>query len=221
MKHNLPNPAAVQSWPDLSVVQRWFQSVVTHPDGVEAGVESPEASELVPLTRGELEVMITRSKRVSARDRIAIYANAYYARLLECIGESYPVLKQTLGEEAFNGLAFGYLQHYPSRSYTLGHLGDRFADYLNETRPDKTDDGGADGERAPAWPDFLIDLAKLEWTIALVYDGPGIEETPTLSAEQIGSITADTWPQIGLRTVPCLHLLKLNFPLNIYYTEVR
>mgnify|MGYP003643650413 CR=1 FL=1 len=221
MNEKHPNYAAIQSWPDLSIVQRWFHSVVTHPDGVEAGVESPEASQLVPLTRGELEVMITRSERVSARDRIAIYANAYYARLLECMGESYPVLKLTLGEEAFNGLAFGYLQHYPSRSYTLGLLGDRFADYLNETRPDKTEGAIFDGERVPAWPDFLIDLAKLEWTIALVYDGPGIEETPTLSKEQISRITAESWPHVGLRTVPCLNLLSLNFPLNTYYTEAR
>lgn len=212
---------AAADWPELSVVQRWFQAVVTHPNGVEAGVESPDASSLVPLTRDELEVMITRSARVSARDRIAIYANAYYARLLECLADSYPVLKKTLGDEAFSGFAFGYLQQYPSSSYTLGKLGERFADYLAETRPDGESTGETPGEGAPAWPDFLIELARLEWTIAQVFDGPGMENMPVMQARQLAVGTAGDWSRLRLQVAPCLRLLATRFPLNAYYTDAR
>lgn len=215
--------AAIETrdWPELSVVQRWFQAVVTHPNGVEAGVESPDASTLVPITRDELEVMITRSERVSARDRIAIYANAYYARLLECLGDSYPVLKRTLGEEAFSGFAFGYLQQYPSSSYTLGKLGERFADYLAETRPDCDTTGTVPGEGTPAWPDFLIELAHLEWAIAQVFDGPGMENKPMLQTGELAAGRAEDWTQVRLQVAPCLRLLSTRFPLNAYYTEAR
>lgn len=214
-----PNPPKHDHWPELAEVQRWFQAVVTHPDGVEAGVESPDATQLLPMTRDELEVMITRSERVSARDRIAIYANAYYARLIECLGETYPVLKRTLGEEVFDGFAFGYLQHYPSRSYTLGHLGDQFPDFLNDTRPDRNPDGALGN--TPAWPDFLIDLAHLEWAIIEVFDGPGIENKATLSAADLRDVASHQWPQARLTTAPCLRLLALRFPLNEYYSAAR
>lgn len=208
-----------EHWPELATVQRWFQAVVTHPGGVEAGVESPDATRLLPMTRDELEVMVTRSERVSAHDRIAIYANAYYARLLECLGETFPVLKRTLGDEVFNGFAFGYLQHHPSRSYTLGHLGDRFPDYLEETRPDR-DEHGVVGD-TPGWPDFLIDLARLEWVIVQVFDGPGIEQMETLRAEDLKDIGPEQWLDARLTTVPCLELLAVRFPLNEYYSAAR
>jgi hypothetical protein len=55
-------------------------------------------------------------------DRLAIYGTAYYARLLECLLEEFPVLVHALGEELFDAFAVGYLQKYPSRSYTLNDL---------------------------------------------------------------------------------------------------
>jgi hypothetical protein len=213
----------------LAVVQRWFQAVVTHPDGVEAGVESAQA--LAPRGRAELEAMITRSRRVSAHDRISIYANAYYLRLIECLGDSYPVLKRTLGEAVFNGFAMSYLQQYPSRSYTLIRLGDAFANFLDETRPDRepdanshadADDQAKPGARPPVgWPDFLIDLARLEWTIEQVFDGPGIEDRSTLSRADFEAIDPARWPHCRLRMVPCFRLLELRFPVNAYYSQAR
>lgn len=210
-----------RAWPELSGVQRWFQAVVTHPDGVEAGVESPDAHQFVPMTRDALEIMVTRSERLTARDRMAIYANAYYARLLECLGESFPVLKRTLGEEAFNGFAFGYLQQFPSSTYTLGKLGEHFSDYLNVTRPDKYESGFDGNEEDADWPDFLIDLTRLEWTISEIFDGPGIENTRTVQPEDLKAIRTEDWPHVRIQTGPCLRLLQTRFPLNTYYTAAR
>lgn len=207
---------------DLSVVERWFQAVITHPGGVAPGLESSVAQEFVPISRSELEQMITRSTKLSAHDRLSVYANAYYARLIECLGESFPVLKRTLGTELFNGFAFGYLQRYPSRSYTLGSLGDQFVRYLDETRPDGDGDASpTGGEHSPGWPDFLIDLARLEWTIDEVFDGPGVERKGTLRAEDLLRFPREDWPDVRLRVAPCLRLLFLRYPVSRYYTEVR
>ena len=95
-------------------MQRWFQAVVTHPAGVEGGAGSEEAQRLIRLKRGELEAVIRRSKNLTAAERLAIYANAYYARLLECLAAYFPVLQSALGEDVFESFAFEYLQHYPS-----------------------------------------------------------------------------------------------------------
>src|SRR5579864_7471641 len=119
-------------------LQRWFQAVITHADGVDSGAGSQEAQRLIRLGPGQLERVITRSRALTAAERLAIYANAYLTRLLECLGEVFPMLKRTLGDEAFDDFAFGYLQDYPSRSYTLNELGRHFPRFLEETRPGPT-----------------------------------------------------------------------------------
>jgi len=194
----------------LEVVQRWFQAVVSHPDGVEGGAVSPDAQELIRLDRGELEAVVRHSRNLTASERLSIYANAYYSRLLECLGGCFPVLKQALGDETFDSFAFEYLQRYPSRSYTLNFLGDHFARFLDETRP-----GGED------WPDFLIDLATFEWTIARVFDGPGVEGKALLTSEALQSFPAERFGEARLVPVPCLTLLAFRFPVNAYYTAAR
>jgi hypothetical protein len=197
------------------VVQRWFQAVVTHPEGVEGGAESEEAQRLIRLQRGELEAVIRRSKNLGAAERMAIYANAYYARLLECMEAWFPVLKRALGEEVFNGFAFEYLQRYPSRSYTLDRLGESFARFLDETRPD-----AEEGEEV-SWPDFLIDLAALEWNVHQVFDGPGVEFQPLLTSETLQAFPPERFAESRLVTVPCLRLLAFRYPVNTYFTAAR
>ena len=202
---------------DLDVVQRWFQAVVSHPSGVGEGVDSHQAQELIRLKRDELEKVVRSTGRFSASERLSVYANAYYARLLECLGESFPVLKHALGEDTFNEFAFGYLQTYPSRSYTLNRLGEDFARHLDETRPDRS---GRE-EQGPNWPDFLIDLARLEWTISQVFDGPGLEQEDPLDYESLQAIAPQQWVQARLKLAVCLKLLQFSYPINDYYTEAR
>jgi Putative DNA-binding domain len=195
----------------LADVQRWFQAVVTHPGGVEGGVGSEAAQELIRLNHGELEAVVGRSRNLTAAERMSIYASAYYARLLECLEAYYPVLRRALGEELFHSFAFEYLQRHPSGSYTLDHLGDHFARFLEETRPD---DGSS-------WPDFLIDLATLEWNIARVFDGPGVEFQPLLTPEALQSFPVERFGEARLAPVPCLRVLAFRYPVNAYYTAAR
>ena len=114
-------------------------------------------------------------------------ATRIFARLLECLREEFPVLKHALTEEVFDTFAVGYLQHYPSRSYTLFDLGKNFPQYLADTSPS---DDMEDGPLA-SWPDFLIDLATLEWTFNEVFDGPGAEGAPLLDGEALRGMSVD------------------------------
>src|ERR1700730_17054771 len=162
----------------LAQIQRWLQDVITHPDRVEAGLSSPEAGAEVDHTPDRIEDVVEPSKRRTSIERLEVYANAYYARLLECLRDEFPALLHAAGEEVFDGLAFGYLQSYPSQSYTLSELSRRFAQYLEETRPrDEDEEGGA-----PSWPDFMIDLVRLERCYSEVFDGPGAERLTPLRA---------------------------------------
>jgi Putative DNA-binding domain len=203
----------------LGLLQGWFQAVVTHPDGVGEGAASEAAQGLIRLPRGEIEKVIRRSSRLSAEERLGVYAHAYYARLLECLGEVYPVLRTALGAEVFDSFAFEYLGRYPSRSYTLNRLGDRFPAFLAETRPDLDAAGRPPAEAS--WPDFLIDLARLEWAVGQVFDGPGVEGKPLLAAEDLQAVDPERFGAARLEPVVCLRLLSFRFPVNAYYTAVR
>jgi hypothetical protein len=201
----------------LSLLQRWMQAVIMHPDGVTAGTESKDARQYLDVSPAGLEAVVSRSRNLASDERLEIYHNAYFSRLLECLRNIYPMVAKTLGEEVFDALAIGYLHSYPSGSYTLDRLGDNFTRYLHESRPDLDDAG----EPTETWPDFLIDLARLEWNIGEVFDGPGVEGQATLGAEQLLGMDANRWPDVRLTPAPCLRLLSFRFPVNDYFTALR
>jgi hypothetical protein len=214
-----PGSPAPPEGPELDVVQQWFQAVITHPGGVAGGLGAEEAQRRLPVAPGELAQVIAPSRNLSAEERLGIYAHAYYARLLECLADSFPMLARALGEEVFQSFAFEYLQHYPSRSYTLDRLGEDFPRFLDETRP--AGDPGDPHGPAPTWPDFLIDLARLEWAIARVFDGPGVEGQPLLRPEDLEALGAEGFAAARLQPVVCLRLLTFRYPVNAYYTAAR
>jgi len=201
--------------PRLDQIQRWLQAIIMHPDGVSAGLESSEARSEVDIRPDQIEQVVDRSKRRTSVERLEVYANAYYARLLECLRDEFPALLHAVGDEVFDGLAFGYLQAYPSTSYTLSNLSRNFARFLEETRPRDEDDA------SPSWPDFMIDLARLERTYSEVFDGPGAERLTLLKADEIQTLPPEAWPAARLVPVPCLRLLALRYPVQEYATGVR
>ena len=71
------------------------------------------------------------------------------------------------------------------------------------------------------WADFLIDLARLEWGIYEVFDGPGVEGQTLLDTDQLLAIPTDRWHQAKLTPVVCLTLLSTRFPVNDYFTALR
>ena len=106
----------------LDKLQQWMQAVITHPAGVEAGISTPEAQSHIATSSSDVETIIEPSRRQSSVERLEVYANAYYARLIECLQAEFPVFRQTVGDDLFAEFAVDYLRRYPSQSYTLGEL---------------------------------------------------------------------------------------------------
>lgn len=201
--------------PEISTVQRWFLAVVTDPDGVEAGAGSDEARRWSPSVGGGVNEVIAGTSTLSAADRLAVYADAYYARLLECLRDVYPVVRRALGGELFDELGVDFLRCHPSRSYTLHALGQSFPDHLERIRPAR------DAAEAPDWADFIVDLARFEWSLYEVFDGPGVEENPSWDPARLASASPGDWPRLCLRVAPCLRWMQFRFPVNEFYTEAR
>jgi len=202
---------------ELARVQRWMLSVITHPDGVVEGARSAEAQQQIAVSPGELEQIIQRSSRQTSVERLAVYANAYYARLIECLEEEFPAMIYALGEETFRAFALEYLQRYPPGSYTLANLAAHFPRFLRETRPAED----AEDKGVPNWTDFLIDLATLERTYSEVFDSPGAEGKSTLQRDDLAALSPDRWSDARLLPVACLRLLELQFPVHEFAAAVN
>ena len=205
--------------PDLDRLQRWFQAVIMHPDGVIPGVLGPDARQHMELSPGELERVVTRSKSLTAAERVAIYGRSYHARLTECLEVEFRVLRQALGEDLFHMFARAYLSNCPSQSYTLANLGKGFPSYLHDTRPAERPE-----EKEEAWPDFIIDLARYERAFAEAFDGPGVEGAPMLSAEGLRTLLTSLTSrdrQVRLAPAVSLRALTFHYPIHQYFHAVR
>ncbi len=196
---------------DLETIQRWMQSVIMCPGGVTAGADSKQARELIDISPAQIGEVVNPSSRLDAVGRLEVYADAYFARLLECMRSEFPVLAMTMGEELFDELVVGYLNAYPSRTYTLGRLGANFARYLQESCP--RDDR--------VWADFMIDLARLEWTFNEIFDGPGSENDSPLTPADLADVSPEQWPHAGLVAAVPLRLMQFAYPVSRYYGQRR
>ena len=180
----------------LDGLQRWMTAVLVNP----LGVAEPAPHTFLPphLRQNCVEELIGSSKRMSAREHLMLYQRGYLLRLRGCMAEQFPALKVALGDELFQKFADQYLQAYPPASYTLSELGRRFPDFLEETRPDK------DAPKKETWPDFLIELARFEFAVTVLFDAP---EQPLDPAHNPAE----------MHLTPMLRLFEHRFPVAAYY----
>lgn len=199
--------------PSLSALERWMFTVITDPGGVAAGAETA-ACESRNIESASPSRVVHETSEWRAEDRLHVYWNAYVVRLQTCLRAEFPTLHSTLGDEAFDEFAAGYVQAHPSASYTLGRFGAQLSEYLAATRPRRV-------TNEPDWADFLIDLAAFEWTLSEVFDGPGIEQTPSLAVPNLAELSPDELLRLRFETAPCLRLRMYRFPVHAFHAETR
>lgn len=185
----------------LSTLQKWMQQAIIGPSRVEQ--RSPQALLPDDWQGRNLDSIIKPSSKLSSRQHLHIYQQSYILRLRACMASQFKALEYALGETLFEGFADEYLKAHPSQSYTLMELGAHFADYLEATRPDK------DQAEREDWPDFMIELARFEYQINLLFDVPEVQY-----------FLADfSTPDEKLRLIPVFELFAHQFPIRWFYSE--
>lgn len=174
---------------NLTNIQNWMQSVLISPE----------------LNSAQAKDFINDSNRLTAERHLQIYRQSYIARLRECMKNQFSALAFALGEELFQMFADQYLENYPSGSYTLNDLGKQFPDFLEATRPD---DGSEEKE---SWIDFIIELARFEFSLSEIFDEH--------AAENFVPADADT-PDENLKLIPVFRLFHHTYPVCRYYLDV-
>jgi hypothetical protein len=170
----------------LKGLQALLYQSITDPDGTKESI-----SEERGLAPGTLEALVYGDERLSAFERVDIYANAYFYRLLECLGEDFPATLAVLGADNFAALVRGYLLEHRPTEPSIVYAGLYLADFLN---------GHPFAER---WP-FVAELARLERAVLDVFHAA---DAPALGVEALRAIPSEEWPAVKLRAHPAVEIV--------------
>jgi hypothetical protein len=192
--------------PGLKDLQALLYRLITAPEGVAAGLAAERALGYEVLD--DLDDLIESDDRLSATERLEIYANAYFYRILDCLKEDFPATLATLGTDNFHNLITGYLIEYPPTEPSISYAGGYLADFLGHHRMH------AMLER---WP-FIADLARLERTLIEVFHAA---EAEPLSAEAMRSVVPGDWPALAMRTHPALAIVDCEWRVDELLREVE
>ncbi|MES2598882.1 MAG: DNA-binding domain-containing protein [Verrucomicrobiota bacterium] len=155
-----------------------------------------------PLTRKDglspevrAEEFITPNDRLSASQRLEIYARQYWFRLLDCLHDEYPALRAHLGQRRFHQTCRDYLAEHPSSSWTLSQLGSRLPEFLQD--------------------DAARDVARVEWAQSQAFEEAW--KKPLLIDDLLGRDPASL--RLGLQ--PCVMLLQLGHAVDQFITALK
>jgi hypothetical protein len=182
----------VADGPSLAELQRRFFELVTGPEGV--------AEELAArgIPERELRAIIAGDARASAVERLDVYANMYFFRILDVLRADYPKLVAVLGDDAFHDLATDYLQAHPSRHPSLRFVGAALPAFVAR-------------HALAAERPWLGELAALEWARVDVFDRADAE---VLAREALANVAPEDFAAIGLAPVPACALVPAAFAVE-------
>ena len=188
----------------LSHFQKWMQQMLLDP----YQQTDIDPISLLPdsFNSSALEDIINHSEKLSAKEHLKIYQRSYVLRLRNCMAQQFSALEYSLGEDIFCAFADDYLASKPSTNYNLSFLGAEFSEFLEANRPD------AEEEIKEDWIDFMIELAKFEYALGIIFE---------LKAEEDYQLADENSLEEKLKLVPICELFKFQFPVQWFYTEFK
>ena len=179
---------------ELKQLQRRMASAVMTPltrtDGMKTKL--PDGRSM----RAEAKQFVKPNDRLSSFERLEIYNQQYWFRVLDAFAEDFPGLRAIVGARRFEQLSLAYLTDCPSRSYTLRNLGSRLLAWLRAH---------------PEWIEpqerLALDMVRLEWAHVEAFDAA---DEPVVGPEDLLEVTPTT--RFGIQ--PHIRLLQLAYPVD-------
>jgi len=141
--------------------------------------------------------IIKPNDRLSSFERLQIYNQQYWWRLLGSFAEDFRALRAVVGNRKFDKLAVAYLESCGSTTWTMRDLGRQLESFLR-AHPELTAPHGQ----------LALDVVRVEWARVIAFDEPG---KSVLQPEKIAAVSPDRL-RIGLQ--PYLTLLELAHPVD-------
>ncbi len=186
----------------LADIQRRFWQLVSAPVTAEKAL--PDLAGRDPAI-APLATWIRAPSEAFAVERLNVYGNMYFFRLLGVLRDDYPNLVKLLGDDHFHNLVTDYLAACPSDSPSIRHAGGRLAGFL----------AGHDlARRLPA----AADLARLEWARGLAFDAADAGE---LAAAALAAVPPQRWGALRLALSPSFRIASLDYPVHLLWQALE
>jgi putative DNA-binding protein len=177
----------------LRRLQEIIYRLIAAPTGVAEGLEQ------VRIAREDgLDRLIASDDRMTPVERVEIYAQGYFYRILDVLKEDYPATLAVAGADNFHNLVTGYLIDYPPTEPSIYFAGQHLAAYL-ATHPLC--------ERFP----YLADLARLERTMLESFHAV---DAQALDADAMRTIPPTEWPALLMRANPASRLMESSWRVD-------
>jgi hypothetical protein len=127
--------------------------------------------------------------------RLNIYQNAYNIRLKNCIETDHPMLGLYLGDDLFDQMVTGYIEHYPSHYPSLRQFCDHLPDYLTQHEPFKS------------FP-IIAEIASFERRLMQAFDAA---DSDTATESELQNLHTEDWPEMKLDFHPSLQIFETHW----------
>ncbi len=178
----------------MAATQSLLQTLIAAPEGVAEALRQHPGITLPVKARGSL----------SAEARVQIYANMYFWRLHDALVEDFAIVRRYCGEHRFAQLVRAYVRVHAPTSYTLRHLGQHFAHFLESQAI------------LSEWP-FLAEVAHFEWHLLNVFDAPDAEP---LSESALRAIPIEAWPALRFQLIPAHAVLACTWRVDEIFDQL-
>lgn len=190
-------PKSVNSLEDLKELQTWFSDVITrdlrnnsiNPYGI-----------IMTSIKEESRPIITSTPALKSYERMEIYNQQYWYRLLTIMQDEFPILRHLMGIEEFNSLVENYLGEFPSESHFLNELHDNFISYIESHFNFETDS-------------MLLEAASYDYALSKSFEAK--EESP-LDPQKLTEAEQLTLPETELKLQNHTYIFKLNYDFEAY-----
>lgn len=183
----------VESKKELVELQQTFFEIITRP--------LKDRSKMKPDKRAS--AMIEPSTKLTPHDRLEVYAQQYWWRVLDSFEEDFPGVKLLIGEKRFESLSERYISEFPSTSFTLRNLGRELVGFL---------------KRDKLLPEVMrkqaAAIAAVEWAQIETYDAASL---PPLRPEDL----QDSGQRLTLAMQPYVQLVRVAFTVDEFLGEFR
>jgi len=153
----------------------------------------------------QIKAQIVSTQDLKSDLRLAIYANAYVARMVETLQNDFPALHYLLGEESFYQLGTAYTRHHPSVHPSLNGFGQHVVSFI-QTSAVYTD-------RA-----YLAEVAQLEWSLSTAFR---TTNATSITEADVATLPAEKWPELCFEFDPSVMWFSYHWNVIALWNAVK
>ena len=183
----------------LKTTQEWFASVITYPLGEKDAIQPYSPNGM--LIAEEAARYIVPSPTLRPHQRIQIYNQQYWWRLLNTLHINFPLATRLFGRHAFNEeIGIPYLLKYPPNHWSLSVMGERLPAWILESylEPDQT---------------LVHHAAALDWAFTANYIAT---QLPKLDLVRLTQENPESLLDLTFYLQPHIHLFKWEYDLMTF-----